>query len=311
MPAVKGTISRSARVYFTLLFVAVASVALQAEEDIHEWKSTQQLSLGVRYTHQERTDPRKMVVNCLQVDLRTPDLKFRTTPRRDEWVEGKAETNRQTVRNFIRRSQPTGRKLVVAVNADGFSPWPAPVEQEDPTDISGLAISDGVLVSRPVGSPSVIVRKSGKVSIDTLTADDDLMEIEAAVSGFGLCLTNGEVLKSGDDLHPRTGIGLSQDEQFLYLLTIDGRQPASIGATTEEVGRLLKHYGAHTGINMDGGGSTTMAWWDRSDPQDDKCKLLNSPVGSGKKYAPSKTAEPFRPSERANGNNFGIYYDKK
>lgn len=311
MPTIVEVASWSARGLLTLMVVAVGTAVLQAEENRHDWNSTRQLSPGVRYTHQERTDPRKMAVNCLQVDLNTPDLKFRATPRRGEWVDGKTETNRQTVRNFIRRSQPTDRKLVVAVNADGFSPWPAPVDREDPTDISGLAISDGVLVSRPVGSPSVVVRKSGKVFIDTLTADDDLSEIETAVSGFGLCLANGEALKSGDDLHPRTGIGLSQDERFLYLLTIDGRQPASVGATTEEVGRLLKHYGAHTGINMDGGGSTTMAWWDPSDPSDDKCKLLNSPVGSGKTYDPSKTTEPFRPSERANGNNFGIYYDKK
>jgi len=269
-----------------------------------------ELSPGVRYTRETRNDPRQMVVNCLQVDVKTPGLRFRTTARRDEWVEGKSETNRQTVRNFIRRSQTTDRKLVVAVNGDGFSPWPAPVDREDPTDLSGLAISDGVLVSRPTGSPSVVVRKSGKVTLDTLKADDDFSEVETAVSGFAFCLLKGEPIKSGDDLHPRTGIGLSQDEHVLYLLTIDGRQPESGGATTEEVGRLLKHFGAHSGINMDGGGSTTMAWWDSSDPSDDKCKLLNSPVGSGKTFDPTKTSEPFRPSERANGNNLGIFYDK-
>ena len=288
--------------------VAAANLVLMADEGQYDWTSARDVSAGIRYAHYETSDPRKIVSNCLQVDLKTSGLKFRTTPRRGEWVEGKAETNRQTVRNFVRRSQMTDRKLVVAVNGDSFAPWPAPIDKEDPTDIGGLAVADGEVVSRPTGTPSLVVRKSGKVTIETLTVHDNLSDIETAVSGFGLCLANGEVLPAGDDLHPRTGFGLSQDEQFLYLLTIDGRQPASAGATIGDVGRLLKEFGSHMGINMDGGGSTTMAWWDASTSGEDKCKLLSSPVGSGKTYDPAKTKEPFATSERANGNNFGVYY---
>lgn len=296
------------QVLVVCVFLSATTSALVADEIRYDWGTARELSPGIRYTRYEKSDPRMIVANCLRIDLKTRGLKFRTTPRRGEWVEGKAETNRQTVRNFIRRSQMTDRKLVVAVNGDSFAPWPAPFDREDPTDVGGLAVADGEMVSRPAGTPSLVVRKSGKVTIETVTMDQDLSDIETAISGFELCLAKGEVPPSGEDLNPRTGFGLSQDAQFLYLLAIDGRQPASAGATIGDVGRLLKEFGSHMGINMDGGGSTTMAWWDASTSGEDKCKLLSSPVGSGKTYDPAKTKEPFATSERANGNNFGVYY---
>ena len=82
------------------------------------------------------------------------------------------------------------------------------------------------------------------------------------------------------------------------MMTIDGRQFASAGATTGDVGSWLKHFGAYTGINMDGGGSTTMAWWNPNNAGSDKSELLNYPVGTG---------WGFR-RERTVGSNFGVYY---
>ncbi|MAP92752.1 hypothetical protein CMK15_14515, partial [Candidatus Poribacteria bacterium] len=91
-------------------------------------------------------------------------------------------------------------------------------------------------------------------------------------------------------------------------LTIDGRQNNSYGATVSDVGSILKMFGAYNGINMDGGGSTTMAWWDLSMPSLDKCRLLNRPVGNGDDYRDEKSVLDFVPTERANGNNLGVYF---
>ena len=85
--------------------------------------------------------------------------------------------------------------------------------------------------------------------------------------------------------------------RFVYFMTIDGRQFASEGATTSDVGAWLLHFGAYTGANMDGGGSTTMAWWDPDAAGADKSVLLNHPRGGG-----------FFDSERHNGNNLGVYF---
>jgi hypothetical protein len=110
-------------------------------------------------------------------------------------------------------------------------------------------------------------------------------------------------LPGGNDLNPRTGFGLSPDRRFLFLVTIVGRQPESRGATTEELGTLLAGVGAADGINMDGGGSTTLAWWN---PATDAAELLNQPVGDGAAWPKAADPATFRPTERTNGNNFGV-----
>jgi exopolysaccharide biosynthesis protein len=60
------------------------------------------------------------------------------------------------------------------------------------------------------------------------------------------------------DGHPRTAIARLKSGQIL-LLTVDGRQPGeSIGMSLTMLADLLLEFGAVEGINLDGGGSTTM-----------------------------------------------------
>ncbi|HHY14754.1 MAG TPA: phosphodiester glycosidase family protein [Firmicutes bacterium] len=57
---------------------------------------------------------------------------------------------------------------------------------------------------------------------------------------------------------PRTAIGITADGELL-LVTVNGRQPnISVGMSLAELGRLLMELGAVQGMNLDGGGSTTM-----------------------------------------------------
>ena len=60
------------------------------------------------------------------------------------------------------------------------------------------------------------------------------------------------------DRHPRTGIGFSADSTRLVLVTVDGRQRRSVGMTLPEFARLMMMLGVDEGLNLDGGGSTTM-----------------------------------------------------
>ena len=61
-----------------------------------------------------------------------------------------------------------------------------------------------------------------------------------------------------DARHPRTAVGVRADGRVL-LVTVDGRQPErSVGMTIAELADLLIELGAVEGVNMDGGGSTTM-----------------------------------------------------
>jgi exopolysaccharide biosynthesis protein len=56
----------------------------------------------------------------------------------------------------------------------------------------------------------------------------------------------------------RTGIGTTADNKLL-MITIDEGSNASRGATWYELAEVMRQYGVVDGINVDGGGSTTMA----------------------------------------------------
>ncbi|MBC8403062.1 MAG: phosphodiester glycosidase family protein [Candidatus Marinimicrobia bacterium] len=60
------------------------------------------------------------------------------------------------------------------------------------------------------------------------------------------------------DFHPRTAVGISADSTRLYFITVDGRQLASRGINLIELADFMLSIGVHHGINLDGGGSTTM-----------------------------------------------------
>ena len=267
-----------------------------------DWHASNRIAPGIEHRRWKLSQPRTLAVNAVRVDARAPGIRFHTTGRIGGFENGKPETRRQTVREYLKDERRRGVPIMVAINADAFSLTTA-FDREDPTDILGLAVSAGVPVSRPSGTPSLVVTKSGELKIETLPKDAELSGIDVAVSGFGLCLRNGEPLPGGKDLNPRTGFGLSEDRRFLFLMTIDGRQPDSAGATTEELGSLLLQVGAADGINMDGGGSTTLARWS---PTTDAAELLNRPVGDGKPWTAAADPATFRPTERTNGNNFGV-----
>lgn len=59
------------------------------------------------------------------------------------------------------------------------------------------------------------------------------------------------------DRHPRTGIGYSQDGTKVIMMVVDGRG-VSKGVTTGMLGDLLIYAGAYEGVNLDGGGSSTL-----------------------------------------------------
>jgi hypothetical protein len=64
---------------------------------------------------------------------------------------------------------------------------------------------------------------------------------------------------SATETHPRSAIGLTADGSVV-LATVDGRRPdESLGITLDELADLMLSRGAVEAINLDGGGSTTLA----------------------------------------------------
>lgn len=97
-----------------------------------------------------------------------------------------------------------------------------------------------------------------------------------AIGGGTLLLKNGqfaEITHNVSGRHPRTAVGISKDQKTLYLVTVDGRQGHSVGATLPEMAEVMLHIGAWSALNLDGGGSTSMVVRDL----DWKVQQANSP----------------------------------
>ena len=240
----------------------------------------------------DSTSPNTSVAYIERIDLAAPGIGFTTTPQ-----SGPLETTSQTTSQFL---QSTGAQ--VAINANFFSDVAATAS---PEDLLGLAVSNGTVVSpQSFGSDdaaaSLLITKANAATISPAgTAAVDLSQVFNAVSGNQI-VTNGvdtsSITPTGAPhdpfgLDPRTGVGLSQNGQFLYLIAIDGRQTGySVGTTTSDEAALMIDLGVYEGLNLDGGGSTALV---QSGPGG--ADLINSPSGS------------FGVPERLDGNNLGVF----
>ncbi len=140
------------------------------------------------------------------------------------------------------------------------------------TDLSsGKQIDGTVLVGRGFGADQLSQLRVGvKATVQWRLAKDPVF----AISGESMLLRKGAIKVSDDRiLHPRTAVGIDRDTGNVLLLAIDGRQRHSRGYTLVELARLLKKLGAETALNLDGGGSTTMAGLNRKKT----FKVLNRP----------------------------------
>jgi hypothetical protein len=88
----------------------------------------------------------------------------------------------------------------------------------------------------------------------------------SAVGGWPMLLRAGvvQVFDCSDaetapcERAPRTAVGASADGGELYLVVVDGRGPASLGATASELAFELAALGASDGFLLDGGGASTL-----------------------------------------------------
>lgn len=90
----------------------------------------------------------------------------------------------------------------------------------------------------------------------------DFNNISAAIGGGSPLLKDGlktdyKINIKGD--HPRTAIGITKDRRQLLMVTIDGRDTSYKGVSQEVFTDIMLKLGAYDAINLDGGGSTTMA----------------------------------------------------
>lgn len=280
-----GTLSVSA------LLVSIPT-QVQAAAIVSEWKP---IFEGIEFATGTDDDPAQQV-NSFRIDLSSPGIRFFSTPDNGVLPE---ETIAQTTSQFLDEFD-----LQVAVNANFFAPCCDPMAESK--DLIGLAISDGDVVSPSddmvsgnisLVPDSLLITGDNQATIASTRPRNSFSNVFTAVSAGPRLLIDGEIVvpqtppDAFSNLNPRTAVGLSEEEQFLILMTIDGRQPGiSEGATLFQTAEWLTRFGSFQGLNLDGGGSTTIV---REDEFGDPL-ILNTPS------SPDGV-------ERFNGNNLGVF----
>ncbi len=247
--------------------------------------------------------PRRVHLHIAQIDLATPGLRFKLSP-----PAGDRETIRQSTLAFLRQE---GAQL--AINGHFFLPFPSTDRTawviglaasegrvysafESPEQRYALVVdapalnldrdnrativrrdpaqSDGRHVLEPVTLWNVIAGSSQIVTGGAITvpAYRDAAHPDALLEPGGPnAYSNAKAW--GDVATARSAIGLSRDRQTLTLFTADVRG-GSDGLRLSEVAALLAaDYGVWDALNLDGGGSTSLAM---ADPVTGEARLVNT-----------------------------------
>lgn len=252
----------------------------------------QELYEGVTYRRVVRYFPRPMIAHVLTVDTKAKGIDFLVTPPDSE---GETPLKARTTSQFLEEFS-----LQIAINGGGFSPWwsrsPADYYPHvgDPIAPFGFTASDGEVYWTTADTegipPALYISRR-----NALTFNNKPNRVHMAISGDRMIVLKGEIAPDidGEDVEPRTAVGINRNGRYVYLVVVDGRQPFySDGATFAELAQLLIDQGAFAAMSLDGGGSSTMVVED----SEGRPRILNSPIDH---YIPG--------TERPVGTHLGIY----
>lgn len=248
---------------------------------------TRSLFQGVTYERYVRNQPRPSVFHVVEVDLTAPGIDFLVSPplpvdeAGDEAVDEALETAADTVPGFLKRQH-----VQVAVNGSYFfphyvrSPFHYYPHVGDGANTVGVSISNGDRYSQAEeGWAALCIISNRDIRI---TERDCPANTQQAIAGDiqfvkdAQPYTEGLVILQGHNAKrmPRTAIATNLNATKLWIVVVDGRQRGySEGVTLAELSEFVIGLGADQAINLDGGGSSTLAVEDRKQP-----RVLNAPV---------------------------------
>lgn len=272
----------------TLKMLAAALAALLAAGDAFAGDTWTTPYAGVRRLHRKTSSP-LWNINVLEVDLNVAGVRFGATA---------SSQRKRTTSSFA--------KLVgaqAAVNGDFFSytdystsglaagggaAW---TDTADNTTSGNLAFDDGTRVEYHQPGEVLAFDKSWMKGVVS-------GHYAVLVDGVAKTFTNSSLCNTR---HPRTAIGVSKDGKKVWLMVVDGRQASlSVGMTCTEEGNELKGLGAWQGLNLDGGGSSTMYLTGTG--------ILNSPSDGSERTVANHLAV-FAKATTANGTLKGVVYE--
>lgn len=259
--------------------------------------------IGITVIERTEASPRPVRMHIAQIDTRAPGIGFKVSP-----PGGTREAVRQTTRDFMKA---VGAQL--AINAHFFLPFPSVEADawviglaasqgrvysafETPAQSYALVADAPALNIDHRNRPRIVHRDARKA--DGMQVRERV-HLWNAVAGSSQIVTRGRVTIPvyKDATHPggaltpggpsgysndrswndvptaRTVIGLSRDQRLLTLFTVDARGGSEGMRLGEVAALLIRDYNVWDAINLDGGGSTSMAW---VDPETGQAEVLNT-----------------------------------
>jgi len=266
----------------------VIAIALLLPPRLVAWQVTQPF-VGITYSAREATQPRSLRMHVAQIDLTAPGLRFKVSP-----PGGDREVNRQSTLNFLVQEHAQ-----LAINAHYFLPFPsadqtawiiglgasegnvfsayetpeqryalvanapainidrdnhATLVHRDPTVGDGRHARENVTLWNVVAGSSQIVT-GGRITVPVYV--DDAHPDGELIPGGPNNYSNAKAW--ADATTARTAIGLSADRRTLTLFTVDVRGGSEGMKLSEVADVLIREFGVADALNLDGGGSTSMA----------------------------------------------------
>jgi hypothetical protein len=243
---------------------------------------------ALRHSVVVREDKARFVAHVVEIDLSAADIAFVTTQAD---VSGGMEFVALRTSTVLDRLH-----ALLAVNASYFLPFAggSPGGEDyyphegDPANASGAVVASGGVAS-PVET-DLDLRVNAILCFEGLAIA--IADGQVCPAGFSSGIAAGpRMLASGvrrsfetfDNNYaatpqPRTAIGISADRKRAWIVVVDGRQKGySDGATLAALSTLFLELGASDAINLDGGGSSTLA----VAGEDGAAQVINRPIHTG------------------------------
>lgn len=258
---------------------------------------------GVNYTQKRvKTGQNVAILHIITVDLTNPKVVVRAVAAGadPDGPGGSWQTTLMTVGKIAERE-----KFDVAVNGDFFQVKEEKPDANDPAAafksaysvgawarISGMGMTDGKEWAEG-GEPrgALVIDEKGKASVVMASRPPaGAREVMGGIA-FGAGIPVYPHLKKEQTRNARTVVGVDEEGGMLTMVVVEGpRQGFSAGMTPEEVQREVLAMGCVRGVQLDGGGSSTLVMREEGGkvrmvnrPTDGKARAVASAVGVARK----------------------------